>query len=414
MTQGPFLRVLDATTHMVTATIDMESELALGVMESLALKGVAAARVQTFTSGTEAFLYIAANRDFGGGDVRPYYLVLDQEVLVTTGTGAVVQHGELSITGAEALDVSVNSAPHPVVAGAFQSAWFTARNTASSEIHARLLFVDSIGATWNVDDDLFTFTATSPPDPLTIGTSPAAELSVMPLASIGDLADLAFDGADNPAPQQFCQNLTGVQQAVEVNGPFSGGYTIFAVDNLNDQVNVIQETDIDVGGMTCATTQVAVGIDPVAIDSIGQEFTTKIFVANQGSNDVSQFVNPADNPEISLLGGTGPRDIAVQTTASTSCSVENVQIVSGTVSWDTAGCDPSEIFFVWCQCNEAIPEDCPQDCPATPTMLRNPEEIGEDEWDPLGITGETSFETSAGGAVSHGVSTNERAPLDVE
>ncbi len=114
-----------------------------------------------------------------------------------------------------------------------------------------------------------------------------------------------------------------------------------------------------------------------------------------------------------MLGGTGPRDIAVQTTASTSCTVENVSVNSGTVSWSGAGCDPSEIFFIWCQCNEADPMDCPADCPATPTLLRNPEEIGEDEWDPLGISSGTSFPTG-GGSTSYGVTTNQRSPVNVE
>ena len=72
--------------------------------------------------------------------------------------------------------------------------------------------------------------------------------------------------------------------------------------------------------------------------------------------------------------------------------------MDGQVDFAPVGCDPDEIFMVWCRCTDATGATCPVGCPYNPTeSCPSCEEVGDNPWEEIALLGElTVYDPSNG------------------
>ncbi len=443
ISQGEFLQVIDAGTGTIVDQINVaqligrpgicsvSGTLCSGPLDcggvggeacetAVDLRGIGTSIAQVFQDPSpveRTFIYIAANVRVSPNDTRPWFIVLDQPSALdgAGGLASHVQDAELQIPvaggDAEAVDVTVVSAPNAADSTEYQRAWFSARGNGTNELFARLV-ATPVGvdpADWTVRRSVVTTSQTGlPPRQVQIGAGDQGELALLPEGDQGTLADL-----ERAIPATVC-SLSGTQVAVEVEGPASGSYTAYSVDQTGDQVTIVREGDID--GLTCAgALTVPVGTQPTAVDVMGQSFQVKAFVSNGAGHTVTSFdqhgndVTTTALPPIDLM----PVDIAVRQTPSRSCNVSDIQVVDGEVSFSPVGCDADEIFMVWCRCTDASGLTCPPECPYDPSeSCPSCEEVGDNPWEEVGAgEGGSTPNVPQGNNTEITVNSERREPL---
>ena len=442
ITQGTSLQVIDTATGLMADQINVANLIGrpgicsvsggncsddpecLGAPDicqpAVDLRGVATALPQTFqTPGpTErAFLYMAANVHITPADVRPWFIVLDQGPALDGAGGltSLVQDGELQIPNpggnAEALDVTVISTPNPSDPTEHQRAWFSARDVPTSQSFARLLATPAsvVPANWTVRRTVITTNQTGPPSQFVqIGAGDRGELAVKPGGDTGQLFDLEV-----PMPDVVC-SFGGTQVAVEIEGPATGGYTIYALDAQAELAWIIREPDVD-GANCLAARSVPVGQSPTAIDALGQTFQVKAFVANGAGNTVTSFDKNGNQLTTTALPAADmtPVDIAVQQTPSRSCNVEDIQVWDARVTFAPVGCEPGEIFLAWCRCTDPSGVTCPPECPFDPSeSCPGCEEVGDNPWEEIGVGEGTDIAmVPEGGSIEITVTSEKKEPV---
>jgi len=442
ISQGVFLQVVETATGNLIDQIDVANLIGRpGICEvsgmtcstdpdclggadvcqpAVDLRGIGTSIPQVFqTPGPMelAFVYIAANVRVTPTDTRPWFIVLDQGPALDGAGGLTshVQDAELQTPNsggnAEALDVTVISAPHPTDATEFQRAWFSARDGISNQLFARLV-ATPVGVNppnWTVRRNVITTNQTDvAPQRLQIGAGDQGELALKPQGDQGTLLDI-----ENAVPATVC-DLGGTRVAVEIEGPASGSYISFSLDQQGDTASIVREAQID--GLACAgALTVPVGVAPIAVDVMGQSFQVKAFVANSVSNDVTAFDKHGNDVSTTALppAHMTPVDIAVQQTPSRSCNVTDIQVGSPEVGFTPVGCNGDEIFMVWCRCTDPSGLTCPIECPYDPAeSCPQCEEVGDNPWEELGVGDPVSSpDVPSGGGVEITVTPETREPL---
>jgi hypothetical protein len=443
ISQGEFLQVIDAQTGTIADQINVahligrpgicsasgttcsgpaECGAAGGEVCETAvdLRGIGTSIPQVFEDPSpveRAFIYIAANVRVTPTDRRPWFIVLDQASALDGAGGLVshVQDAELQIPAAggnaEAVDVTVISAPNAADSTEFQRAWFSARGNGTDELFARLVAtpVGVIPADWTVRRSVVATIQTGlPPRQVQIGAGDQGELVLLPEGDQGTLLDL-----ERAAPATVC-SLSGTQIAVDIEGPAGGSYTAYSVDQTGDQVTIVHERDID--GLTCAgALTVPVGAQPTAVDVMGESFQVKAFVSNGAGHTVTSFDKHGGDITTTALFPIDmmPVDVAVRQTPSRSCNVKDIQVVDGEVDFSPVGCDADEIFMVWCRCTDASGLTCPPECPYNPSeSCPQCEEVGDNPWEEIGAgEGGSKTKVPKGNSTEITVKSEKREPL---
>jgi uncharacterized repeat protein (TIGR01451 family) len=290
-----------------------------------------------------------------------------------------------------------------------------------------------------------TDTGGSTPDTLVIGTATIGrELVLFPEGRKGTFRDLT---TGSELECQVAAANTREIRSISTTGPGKGQYKVLAVaaDVLPAANGEVYEVDL----ADCTSTlRETVQIRPTDADGMGRVFLQKLYVTNQGSNSVSVI------PEDELLNTeTIPNVVDTSVTARvqkrppTACNIENVRLISKErcdtdpgclpgipdccvfdsasctpgelalcppeenvprhfVKWDPVGCEDDASYAVWCQCLEADPADCPDNC-------ASPLTIGEDPWECMGITGpgDETFGLDNDASVNVIVTFDDNAPL---
>jgi hypothetical protein len=383
------------------------------------LRGIGTSLAQVFQDPNpieRTFVYIAAKVRLSPNDTRPWFIVLEQNAAFdgAGGSGSLVQNAELQIPGpngaAEAVDVTVISVPNPDEVTEHQRAWFTARGNGTNEVFARLVATPETvnPPNWTVRRNVVVATQTGlPPRQIQIGAGDRGELALMPEGDQGTLLDL-----ERATPATVC-SLSGTQVAVDIEGPASGGYTAFSVDQAGDRVTIVKEADID--GLSCTgAPTVPVGAQPTAVAVMGESFQVKAFVSNGAGHTVTSFDKNGNDVTTTALPPVDvmPVDIAVRQTASRSCNVKDVQVVGDEIEFDPVGCDADEIFMFWCRCTDSSGLTCPPECPYEPSeSCPACEEVGDNPWEEIGVGEGGAKPNSPGGNTEVTVKSEKKEPL---
>ncbi|RMG44540.1 MAG: hypothetical protein D6718_09895 [Acidobacteria bacterium] len=392
VTRGAFVLVVDAVARAVVREVDVGALLG----RRATLKGCAAARPRWRASPPPdtgrsppgarsagaagaagalppgdsqvktAYLHIAADTvDPATGIVEPWFVVLDQDALVSGGPlfETLVSAGPL--TGGpnpdateRALDVTVL----PTVAGPrVERAWYTVQETpALQELPDRLLAVPVAGLAKTGP----TFSAGTPratelsargwPSRSRPGTPFGRELPVLPTGPEGRLENLDTGGECAPG---------GELVAAAVAGPGPASYRVFAADRSGGRVFEIDPAD-------CSATPYPTAAGPVALDLLGHVLWRKLFVACRDDDAVT--VLRADGTSAIVYLDSAPPEgtcqrcpvaIAVQETAASVCEAEDLRVLRGdlknVLEWTPGpGCPPGSTFDVFCACVDSDPS-CP-------------------------------------------------------
>ncbi len=443
ISQGEYLQVIHADTAMVVDRIDVAALIGRPGICSLSglgcsldahctggpdvceaavdLRGIGTSITQVFLAPSpveKTFIYLAANVRLTPVDRRPWFIVLDQEEALDGGGGllSLVQDDELRIPAlggsAEALDVTVISTPNAADASEHQRAWFSARGDGTNEVFARLVATptDVDPPDWTVRRSVVTSVQNQlPPRQIQIGAGDQGELALLPEGDQGTLIDL-----ERVTPATVC-SLAGTQVAVELEGPATGSYTSYSVDQSGDRALIVRETDFD--GLTCpGATVVPVGANPTAVDVMGQSFQVKAFVSNGAGDSVTSFDKHGADVTTTALQPSDlmPVDIAVRQTPSRSCNVDNIVVNDGKVTYDPVGCNADEIFMIWCRCTDPSGSTCPPECPYIPDeSCPQCEEVGDNPWEEVGTgQGGSPGQVPQGNNTETTVTSEKREPLE--
>jgi len=387
VSQGRAVKVIDVGTRNVDSVVDVEA--LLGRPEVI-LRGMDSARPDRFDhpSGSQVlryYLHIAADvRPMAGAPLEPWFIVLDQESLAGLSPApALVADGPLTASGIpslEAMEVRVLGAP---AGGAVQRAWYSYRDTSSPPAigAARVVSGSATFAPWNVDTRRLTPLAAGDVVPGSIhpGAPHSRELPLIPEGPAGTVRHL--DSTDR------C-TFNGVPRAVSVTGPGLASFDVW--------VAVLDPTGPDTVQLgnweTCeAFASVAVGGNPVDMDTLGRVEWQELYVASRDSDTVSIIgetdpstanvieLSPLPTPPCTKC----PRSIAVVESPGTVCRAVRLEaellepLDDVFYTWDGVGCEEQTSFKLWCRCLSTNLDECPADCVAgcTASPLRQTGEV---------------------------------------
>jgi hypothetical protein len=387
VSQGPDIRVIDATSRAVT-TVDIAGALGLP-RGAVTLKGLDAARPDAWDDGSGAtvlrsFVHAAALLDPPGAEPpQPWFLVLDQLVLVgggPPGASPIVADGPLAPqpapAGLDPMEVRVLGSPAgPHV----QRAWYTYRRLgAAPSLTAALVRSNDIeAASWSVarrvarafgGSDLLL-------DSMHPGAPHSRELPLLPDGPSGDLLDL---GTGNVC---VFGAIDANVRATAVTGPGLGSFDVWTVvdprDSPTDPLDpgMLHRTKWD--ACDVIDPPVPLGLNPTDIDTRGRVDWQEVYVSNHGSDSVTVVTDGVPLPTtIRLHAGGGnpcvkcPRSLAVRERPATICRAVGLhsELVSGKteerLSWRELGCDSLVRFTVWCKCLSPSLNDCSSQCVA--------------------------------------------------
>jgi hypothetical protein len=374
--QGHRLHVLDAATRSLTTTFDLSNELQRTV-EDVADLAASPSRVLRDPAPTVvSYLLVAADVAAGvGSRSEPYFLVLDQRVLIGVAppqTPLVVASGPLiaqtvppSERG-EATGVAVPGAPF---GAAHLRAWFTTRGGPALDLQRVVLLGKDtqLGSPWTVERTVEHPLASALPAPeaARVAVPHDREMAILPTGADGTLVNLDSQGSCAPG---------GELRQVAIAGPGVGGYQLVAIDGTAD-------TLVRINGASCAGESFAVGEDPVAlaIDATGEQ--GEVVVASRDSDDLTILRRDDSLVTVPLgQGGPGPCQLCPAGVASrrccAGCTVGELTVTTDgtddTLDWTAVGCGGCQVA-VFCQCEIANDTSCPCYCdPDAPAGVGDP------------------------------------------
>jgi len=356
VTQGRLLTVIEVTSRAIVGVHDIAS--LLGVPD-VSLRGCAAAtpRELTVTGGppvVTSYLHVAATLPTGDA----HFVVLDQDLLITTGTFSPVVDSGLLAAQATAQDAAVMDTPG---GRSFQRVWYSAtRPGVAANDELVLVLVTSeepLSSAWAVED---TRTAPLPlgqplPDMLRLGVPPGRELPVLPTAGLGTLENLGTGGSCDPG---------GDLRAVTLTGPSPNSYTALALDGSSGEVVVVDPKN-------CSSLRYSVGADPTDVAALGRLDWREAYVVSRGDDTITRLKNDGSLTTIGFgLPIAGPTAVGI--TLKPWCSVKNIrvfpfdqdgdgQLNDYKLTWDGVDCPAGTQYEIGCFCTSTS-----ADCPCTP------------------------------------------------
>lgn len=371
VTQGSRLIVFDVAGRAPIFELDVAM---FAGFDSVQLRGLAAGLPEPFAPGPDlvSTLHVAANvRGAPGVPLEPWYFVFDQAVLVglnPVGT-LLLSEGPLPFPqnpppqGAlDAMEVAVSGIER---GRDLQRAWYTVR-----EVGTPRLVVAEIGAEPNgafVPRSLFEAPAgagAAIPSSVHPATPHSTEATIVPLPGENRFVDLN-SGRGCPSAQ--------LPRASVITGPGFSTYSIWSTLIDPGGPDRVQLSDLQ----SCEVAPpVAVGENPVALETRGRIYWEELYVANRDSDTLSIVFesNPTVAETIPLDTVVGPscdkcpRSLAVVERPETVCRAielepEFVRPDEFIHRFERRGCLPGVGISLWCRCLEADDADCPQDCP---------------------------------------------------
>ncbi|ANM29883.1 hypothetical protein ABI59_10310 [Acidobacteria bacterium Mor1] len=435
ISQGTGIKVFDADMPgMPPVVFDLFSSLSIPV-DAMELRGIETSLPDPFVGppAPVGLLHVTAQvRRDPGGFGEPWFIVLDQRALLGLIPPAqlVVDDGPLlpsSTAGYEAMEVHVMGVAFEVVQPAGprivrgQRAWYTyARpGTAPELVAARVVGGEALSDPWTVDQR---FVETYPsgtvlPNSVRVGAPHERDLPLLPSRDSagtpgGHLTDLDT-GTTCP--------VGDIPRALVVTGPGFGSYDIWVLERdlaggANDWLRRVAWDDCS------AEPRIAVGLNPIDIDSRSRVDWQELYIANRASDSVTvvQDGNPPTATTLPLPGGGGggvcvrcPRSIAVRERPETICRAVNHQmsLINGGAdlrhTWDGLGCGNTVGYTIWCRCLESNFNDCSPDCVANCP----PQEADVLPWCEIdSVDNDNEYTTSEGG--STGKEERKIAPND--
>ncbi|GEM_PF-5507466 len=399
VTQGQFLRVIDAFSRTVTRTLNMEDVLG----EVFELRGVAAGlpiEVRD-AQGTviRSFLFVGARRQCCDGNA--YYVIFDQEALITGGPGSrdLVDFAPLETGASTAQSVEVMEAPGGDERSRAIFTVYRGAPGAPTHLVAHQVFTDGSAAVWRHRVLRTTAVPGGTPVSDAIGASSPfqREMQAMPEGGSGRIVNLRTGDSCTIAGANF--------GATSLNGPGPNRHDLLALDPLAGKLFSIDPVD-------CADTQYTVGAEPSDVEHLNVVDGPKAYVSNFGDGSVS--ILQEDQTITTIEGvGDGPRALAPRRTAQ-ACRINNVTITKGeadsnVLNWNQVSCPTETLYQIWCTCQEP---GCPVDCqpplpPSNPEALTTTIQplppdgpIAEGQWLPLGTVGCCTFIHPDGGSAN--------------
>ena len=392
VSQGSGIKVFDADMPGVAPVVfDLFAQLSIPV-DSLELRGIETSLPDPFTgvAAPVGLLHIAAQvqRDPSpGGFEEPWFIVLDQRALLglIPPSALVVDDGPLlpsSASGYEAMEPHVMGVAFEVVQAAGprivrgQRAWYSYLRTGTSPelIAARVIGGEALTDPWQVDQRFTESYSTGTMVPISVHLGAPHERDLPLLPSRGSIATPGGHLTDLDTGKT-CP-VGDIPRAVVVTGPGLGSYDVWVLERdlvggANDWLRRLDWSDC------AADPRIAVGLNPVDIDSRSRIDWQELYIANRASDSVTivQDTDPPTSITIPLPGGGAggvcvrcPRSIAVRERPETICRAVNHQmrLINGGAdlrhTWDGLGCGPNPKYTVWCRCLEDNFGDCSADC----------------------------------------------------
>ncbi|RMG46607.1 MAG: hypothetical protein D6718_05270 [Acidobacteria bacterium] len=442
--QGSLLRIVDAGLREVIDTVDLEREVGY----PLTVEAIASARPQWFDAAPgpspapqvrRTYLHLAADVETApGAATEPWYVILDQEVLLAPylPPSAAPSAGDLLVAAGPLLDFPP-SPPAPYAAGvtvlpggegwARQRAWYAVGIPAGpggetpNRMRAVLIAKRSRETDpWEVVR--YRETTLGPAQALPQLFRPGApfdrQLPVFPEGPLGQLTNLDTGGVCFTG---------GTLVDVAVSGPGPSSTDVLAVNRTGGPNDELLRID----PITCLVQSERTGEGSIAVAVTGTNVWDRAYVANHDSSTVTivhaDASVPPDTTPINRIGvrSSGPVGIAVRPSDGAICRAVNLTAERRgsdvLLSWEHSGDECLNVVFrVCCACLEGHP-DCPcaegngppceavgHDAPSaafpTDRSLAGPgNPDGQNGWIRLGFTGPggTSF-THTDGAIGFG------------
>ncbi|ANM30169.1 hypothetical protein ABI59_12185 [Acidobacteria bacterium Mor1] len=368
VTQGELVVLVDVPSRTPFNQVDVSNLLGLTAQ----VRGAAAARPRAFLDGgggevTRNLLYVAAQVINAAGFSEPWFVVLDQDVMVAdpSDPAVLVQAGPLETTQPgqvlEVMDVDVLSTP---AGDRFQRAWFTHLEEAPSiRLVATLVAAkrDIAAPIQPVEVRDEQLGLPSLPDSVTVGVPYDRELPALPLAEEGRVVNLDT-GGDCEIPSS---NLRDVATA----GLGPGSHTVLlANDGAPGRIEWLDPS-------TCASISFPAQDEPVDIAFDNPIEWNRAFVANRNSDSITLLRVDQSQTTIPLPGGTSPctlcpRSVVANLGLQGSCTVRDFEVnpdptsggADSIISWNLTGCDSEPEYLVACVCEDPSSPLCPPGC----------------------------------------------------
>ncbi|GEM_PF-4524734 len=363
VTQQGLISILDRASPALVGFVDVSR--AIGE-PSLVMRGCAASPPRRYHLPTDAdpgslvtktFLDVAGTIDGN----TPVWLVIDQDALLGLSLDPVVfDWGTLQSTG-EARDVTIAGLP----AGDHRHESFytvvdaTPGGPAPTLSVLRLSKDGLLWTSFSVETlRQIELSAASSGLSFKIDDPSGRRLPVWPQGDSGTLENLQSGGTCSPGGRLTHASVTGVG---------ANSYTLFALDHLGEELQMIDPTD-------CTVQTFALGSDPRDLVTRGRLDWKSVYVANRGSDSIYRL-NDFQLQNTIQLAPPGPAcqkcPISLAPDPVAYCEITDLDLqlndfdFDGSkddikLSWNAAEC-PANEYFVWCQCLDDDP-DCPCYC----------------------------------------------------